>query len=120
MTRQKWYTHDFLAESQNLLERAPTSKVAGLTPPAEGLSTSPRYHLLRRQSWQPGSRRCRRGLRKQDSSYGPRGRSLDKRGQASEPANLPGGPLHPIHRSGYAVSNALRPSALKCASAPSC
>ncbi|GFQ91674.1 hypothetical protein TNCT_200171 [Trichonephila clavata] len=30
MTRRKWYKHDFLAESQKLLERAPTSKDAGL------------------------------------------------------------------------------------------
>ncbi|GFX06588.1 uncharacterized protein TNCV_3018221 [Trichonephila clavipes] len=37
MTRRKWYTHVFLAESQELLERAPTSKVAGLTPLADEL-----------------------------------------------------------------------------------
>ncbi|GFU61663.1 uncharacterized protein TNCV_4522051 [Trichonephila clavipes] len=37
MTRRKWYTHDFLVESQKLLERAPNSKDAGLTLPAEGL-----------------------------------------------------------------------------------
>ncbi|GFT79158.1 hypothetical protein TNCV_3095071 [Trichonephila clavipes] len=32
--------------------------------------------------------RSRRGLRKQDSSYGPRGRSLGRRGQVSVPVNL--------------------------------
>ncbi|GFT54983.1 uncharacterized protein TNCV_2325031 [Trichonephila clavipes] len=40
MTRRKWYTHGFLEESQKLLERAPTSKDAGLTPPAEDCRTS--------------------------------------------------------------------------------
>ncbi|GFV30388.1 uncharacterized protein TNCV_98631 [Trichonephila clavipes] len=43
MTRRKWYTHDFLAESQKLLERAPTSKDAGLTPKAEGQSNISKY-----------------------------------------------------------------------------
>ncbi|GFV88905.1 uncharacterized protein TNCV_1227021 [Trichonephila clavipes] len=43
MTRRKWYTYNFLAESQKLLERAPTSKDAGLTPPAEGLSNISKY-----------------------------------------------------------------------------
>ncbi|GFV43398.1 uncharacterized protein TNCV_886361 [Trichonephila clavipes] len=43
MTRRKWYTHDFLAESQKLLERAPISKDAGLIPPAEGLSNINKY-----------------------------------------------------------------------------
>ncbi|GFW27114.1 uncharacterized protein TNCV_93401 [Trichonephila clavipes] len=37
------YTHDFLAQSQKLFERAPTSKDAGLTPPAEGLSNISKY-----------------------------------------------------------------------------
>ncbi|GFT11664.1 uncharacterized protein TNCV_264571 [Trichonephila clavipes] len=43
MTRRKWYTHDFLAESHKLLEKAPTSKGAGLTSPAEGLSNISKY-----------------------------------------------------------------------------
>ncbi|GFW61503.1 uncharacterized protein TNCV_347511 [Trichonephila clavipes] len=43
MPRKKWCTHDFLAESQKLLERAPTSKDAGLTSPAEGLSNISKY-----------------------------------------------------------------------------
>ncbi|GFS71340.1 uncharacterized protein TNCV_5050781 [Trichonephila clavipes] len=38
MTRRKWYTHDFPAKSQKLFERVPTSKDAGLTSPAEGLT----------------------------------------------------------------------------------
>ncbi|GFX89110.1 hypothetical protein TNCV_2854091 [Trichonephila clavipes] len=51
------------------------------------------------------SSRSRRGLRKQDSSYGPRGRSLGRRGQASVTVNLPDHPaqsitldmLYPMH-----------------------
>ncbi|GFV25516.1 uncharacterized protein TNCV_1147861 [Trichonephila clavipes] len=43
MTRRNWYTHDFLAESQKLLEKAPTSKDTVLTPPAEGLSNISKY-----------------------------------------------------------------------------
>ncbi|GFS97800.1 uncharacterized protein TNCV_2017781 [Trichonephila clavipes] len=95
-TRIKWYTHVFLAESQKLLERAPTSKDAGLTPPAERLSNIskyPGYHLLRRRASQPGPRRSRWGLRKQESSYVLRVRSLCRRGQASVPANLPDHPV---------------------------
>ncbi|GFU10656.1 hypothetical protein TNCV_1773261 [Trichonephila clavipes] len=52
-----------------------------------------KYRLLRRQSSQPGPRRSRRGLCKQDNSYGPRGKSLGRRGQASVPANLPENPV---------------------------
>ncbi|GFS87568.1 uncharacterized protein TNCV_2941701 [Trichonephila clavipes] len=43
MICRKWYTHDFLGESQNLLKRAPTNKDAGLKPPAEGLSNISKY-----------------------------------------------------------------------------
>ncbi|GFX41077.1 uncharacterized protein TNCV_2217751 [Trichonephila clavipes] len=43
ITRRKWYTHDFIAESQKLLERAPISKDAGLPPPAEKLSNISKY-----------------------------------------------------------------------------
>ncbi|GFS71169.1 uncharacterized protein TNCV_5049561 [Trichonephila clavipes] len=43
MTHRKWYTHDFLAESQKLLEKVPTSKDAGLTPTAEGMSNISKY-----------------------------------------------------------------------------
>ncbi|GFS97752.1 uncharacterized protein TNCV_2559011 [Trichonephila clavipes] len=43
MTPRKWYTHDLFAELQKLLERAPTSKDAGLTPPAEGLLNISKY-----------------------------------------------------------------------------
>ncbi|GFS86722.1 uncharacterized protein TNCV_2407351 [Trichonephila clavipes] len=104
MTRRKWYTHDFLAESQKLLERAPTSKNAGLALPAEGLSNiskylpwaSPGYRLLRRHSLQPGPRWSRGDLRKQDSSYGPRGINSDRRCKVSVPANLPDRPVQPI------------------------
>ncbi|GFW81331.1 hypothetical protein TNCV_376791 [Trichonephila clavipes] len=77
------------------------------------------YRLLRRQSTQPGPSRSRRGMRKQNSSFGPRGRSLGRRDQLSVPANLPQHPF-PIHRLGYAVSYAHCTSTLKCAGAPSC
>ncbi|GFV02622.1 uncharacterized protein TNCV_5017901 [Trichonephila clavipes] len=43
MTRRKWYTHDFLAESLKLIEKAPTSKDVGLIPPAEGMSNISKY-----------------------------------------------------------------------------
>ncbi|GFV44186.1 uncharacterized protein TNCV_1825531 [Trichonephila clavipes] len=48
MTRRKWYTHDFLAESQKRPEKVTTSKDAGLTPPAEGMPNISKYtgHLL--------------------------------------------------------------------------
>ncbi|GFX53768.1 uncharacterized protein TNCV_1597141 [Trichonephila clavipes] len=42
-TLRKWQTQDFLVESQKLLERAHTSKVAGLTPPAEGQSNTNKH-----------------------------------------------------------------------------
>ncbi|GFT84655.1 hypothetical protein TNCV_538821 [Trichonephila clavipes] len=85
MTRRKWNTHDFLDESQKLLERAPTSTDADLTPPME--------ELLKELCRQERSGKC-----------------------AGQFARLP----RPIYRPGYAVSNALRTSALKCAGAPSC
>ncbi|GFT84644.1 hypothetical protein TNCV_4197051 [Trichonephila clavipes] len=44
MTRRKWNTHDFLAESQKLLERAPTSTDADLTPPMEELLNISKYN----------------------------------------------------------------------------
>ncbi|PRD27628.1 UNVERIFIED_CONTAM: hypothetical protein NCL1_34808 [Trichonephila clavipes] len=37
-------TYDFLAESQKLLERAPTNKDAGLTPSAERMSNIRKYN----------------------------------------------------------------------------
>ncbi|GFY31097.1 uncharacterized protein TNCV_4360041 [Trichonephila clavipes] len=122
ITRRKWYTHDFLAESQKLLKRAPTSKDAGLAPPVEGLSNICKYpghgyRLLRKQSSQPGPQLNRRGLHKEDSSYGPRGGSLGRRGQASVPANLPD---HLVQFIALDMLYALRTSALKCAGAPSC
>ncbi|GFU54647.1 uncharacterized protein TNCV_2161181 [Trichonephila clavipes] len=43
MTRRKWYTHDFLAEPQKLLKNTATRKNAGLTPPAEGMSSISKY-----------------------------------------------------------------------------
>ncbi|GFX42422.1 hypothetical protein TNCV_1519861 [Trichonephila clavipes] len=99
MTRRKWYTHNFLAESQKLLEKAPTSKDVGLTlseKEISNISKHPRLRLLRRQSSQPGPHRSRRGLRKHNSSYGPRGRSLGRRGQVSMSANLPDHLAHSI------------------------
>ncbi|GFV04591.1 uncharacterized protein TNCV_294681 [Trichonephila clavipes] len=73
MTRRKWYTHDFLAETQKLLEKASTSKDAGLTPPTKRMSNIRKYPGHRRQCSRPGPRRSRRVLCKQYSSYGPRG-----------------------------------------------
>ncbi|GFU63064.1 hypothetical protein TNCV_4123061 [Trichonephila clavipes] len=62
------------------------------------LANTPRISLkspARRQSSQPWPRRSRRSLRKQDSSYDPRGKSLDWSGQAcvlpvyrSTPSNI--------------------------------
>ncbi|GFX72340.1 uncharacterized protein TNCV_1252941 [Trichonephila clavipes] len=43
MTCRKWYTYDFLAESQKLLDKAPTGKYADLTPPAERMSNIGKY-----------------------------------------------------------------------------
>ncbi|GFV24653.1 uncharacterized protein TNCV_3339691 [Trichonephila clavipes] len=102
-TSRKWYTQDFLMELQKLHERAPTSKDAGLTPPAEGLSNISKYpgHLPDIASYDGNPRN--QGLV-----------GVDRRaGQFT-------GPPRPIHRPGYAVSNALHTSALKCTGAPSC
>ncbi|GFX78986.1 uncharacterized protein TNCV_3912741 [Trichonephila clavipes] len=43
LTCRKWYTYDFLAEPQKLLEKVPTSKDAGLTTPGEGMSNISKY-----------------------------------------------------------------------------
>ncbi|GFU57343.1 uncharacterized protein TNCV_3635281 [Trichonephila clavipes] len=43
MKRRKWYTHDFLVESQKLLEKAPNGKDAGFTPPVKGMSNISKY-----------------------------------------------------------------------------
>ncbi|GFW94972.1 uncharacterized protein TNCV_1464701 [Trichonephila clavipes] len=43
MTRRKWLHAYFLAESLKLPEKAPTSKDAGLTPPADGMSNISKY-----------------------------------------------------------------------------
>ncbi|GFU13762.1 uncharacterized protein TNCV_939761 [Trichonephila clavipes] len=78
--------HDFLAESQNLLEISPTSKDAGLTPPVEGLSNVSKYseHLPDIACYDGNPRN--QGLigvdgtcTKKDSSYCPRERSLEVR-----------------------------------------
>ncbi|GFV34162.1 uncharacterized protein TNCV_5046961 [Trichonephila clavipes] len=110
-TLRNWCTYDFLAESQNLLERAPISKDAGLTPPVEGLSNISKYsgHLLDIASYDDNPRN--QGLVGVDgacvnmTSYGPRGKSLGRKGQTSVPANLPNhlvqsialDMLYPIH-----------------------
>ncbi|GFX82148.1 hypothetical protein TNCV_4398071 [Trichonephila clavipes] len=72
------------------------------------------------QSSQSGPCWSRRSLRKLDSSYGPRGRSLGRRRQARVPASSPDHPVQSIALDmlypGYAVAlDALRTSALKCA-----
>ncbi|GFU09671.1 uncharacterized protein TNCV_5027171 [Trichonephila clavipes] len=117
MTRGKWNTNDFLAESQKLLEKAPTSKDAGLTSPAERMSNISKYpgHLPDFNCYDGNPRN--QGLVGIDGACvrlficPPKGRNLGRKGQASAPANLPDRP-RPIHRPGYAVSNALRTSAL--------
>ncbi|GFS89399.1 hypothetical protein TNCV_1809341 [Trichonephila clavipes] len=78
------------SRNHKLLEKAPTTKDAGLTPPAEGVSNISKYpgHLPEFACYDVNPHWRRRGLRKQDSSYGPRGKSLGRRGQASVPANL--------------------------------
>ncbi|GFS47894.1 hypothetical protein TNCV_3598701 [Trichonephila clavipes] len=120
MTRRKWYTYDFLTESQKLLERTPTisRRQASLRRRRDCRKLaqprgSPGYRPIRRQSLQPGPRRSRRGLCKQyqRKKSGPE-KSDERAGQFT---GLP----PPIHRPGYVASNALRPSELKCAGAPS-
>ncbi|GFV42924.1 uncharacterized protein TNCV_4954341 [Trichonephila clavipes] len=96
MTRRKWYMHDLLAESQKLLEKTHTSKDAGLTPPAEGMSNISKYprYLPNFVCYDDNPRN--EGLVGVDGAcvnktlhMAPRGRSLGRRGQASVPANLP-------------------------------
>ncbi|GFX00377.1 uncharacterized protein TNCV_1273711 [Trichonephila clavipes] len=125
MSCRKWYAHDFLAESQKLFERASTSKNAGLTPPAEGLSNISKY---------PGHLpdiTCYNGNPRNQGLIGVDGTCVNKTlhmtpekevyaGEVSERAGQLTGPPRPIHLPGYAVFNALRTSALKCAGAPSC
>ncbi|GFW62615.1 uncharacterized protein TNCV_1886621 [Trichonephila clavipes] len=120
MTRTKWYTCDFLAESQKLLEKAPTSKDAGLTPPAKGISNISKYsgHLPdfvccnpRNQGLVGVDGACvNKTLHWPQRKKSRQERSGERAGQFTEPP-------YPIHRSAYAVSNALRTSALKCAGA---
>ncbi|GFX04817.1 uncharacterized protein TNCV_2248001 [Trichonephila clavipes] len=94
-TRRKWYTHDFLAESQKLLEKAPTSKDAGLTPTAEGLSNIRIYPGILPDSACYDRNPPNQSLIGVDgtcvnkTSYSPKKRSLCRRGHASVPANLP-------------------------------
>ncbi|GFY08452.1 hypothetical protein TNCV_1358561 [Trichonephila clavipes] len=76
---------------------------------------SPGFRLLRWQSSQSGHCQSRQGLRKLDSSYGPRGRRLGRRGQASVQANLPD---HPAQSIPLDMLYPMRTSALKCAGAP--
>ncbi|GFS64861.1 uncharacterized protein TNCV_2000751 [Trichonephila clavipes] len=99
ITCRKWYTHDFLAESQKLLKKAPTSKNAGLTPPTKGMLNISKYpgHLPDFTCYDGNPRN--HGLVGVDgaySSYGSRGRILRKRGQASVPANLSDHPSETI------------------------
>ncbi|GFV53559.1 hypothetical protein TNCV_1177551 [Trichonephila clavipes] len=73
--------------------------------------------LFTHKSLRDGPRRRRLGVHKQDSSYE---RKKSRQERSGDHAGQFTGPPHPIHHPGYAVSNALRTSALKCASAPSC
>ncbi|GFW20547.1 transposable element Tc1 transposase [Trichonephila clavipes] len=114
------------AESQKLLEKAPTSKDAGLTPPAERMSNITKYpgHLPDFACFDGNPRN--QGLVGVDGAcvnktlcMAPQ-RKKSRQERSGERAGLFTGPPRPIHRPGYAVSNALRTSALKCAGFSSC
>ncbi|GFY35115.1 uncharacterized protein TNCV_5044901 [Trichonephila clavipes] len=125
MTRRKWYVHDFLAESQKLFERVPISILAGLTPPAVGLSNISKY---------PGHLpdiACYDGYPRNQGLVGVDGACVNKilhmaqtkksrQERSGEFADQFTAPPRPIHRPRCAESNALHTSALKCADAPSC
>ncbi|GFX29072.1 uncharacterized protein TNCV_2072231 [Trichonephila clavipes] len=72
LTRRKWYMNDFLAESQKLLERAPTSKDAGLQPPVEGLSNFSKY------PWHLPDITCYYGNRRNQGLVGVNGACVNK------------------------------------------
>ncbi|GFV84205.1 uncharacterized protein TNCV_3038651 [Trichonephila clavipes] len=103
MTRRKWYMHDFLAESQKLLEEVPTSKDAGFTPSAEGMLNISKYlGILPDFVCYDGNPR-NQGLVGVDRAWvnktfhmAPIERSLSRRGQASVPANLQDRPAQSI------------------------
>ncbi|GFU53526.1 uncharacterized protein TNCV_3169551 [Trichonephila clavipes] len=125
MTSRKWYAHEFLAESQKLLERAPTSKDAGLTPPVEGLSNISKYpgHLSDIVCYDGNPRN--QGLAGVDGDCKTRlfiwpQRKKSGQERSGKRAGQFTGPPCPIYRPAYAVSIALHTSAMKCASAPSC
>ncbi|GFX45341.1 uncharacterized protein TNCV_1026011 [Trichonephila clavipes] len=97
MTRRKWYTHDFLAESQKLLEKAPTSKDADLTPPAEGMSNINKYpEHFPYFAYYVNNPLSQSLIGVDGLSYELRGRSLGRIGQAGVPANLPDHPVQSI------------------------
>ncbi|GFU72881.1 hypothetical protein TNCV_4910101 [Trichonephila clavipes] len=111
MTRGKWYPHDFFCGITNTARKSAHQQRCG--PHTAGgrnvehqqiPRASPEFPLLRRQSSQP---RSRRGLRTQESSYGPQRKKYGQE-TSSERARQFTGPPRLIHRPGYAVSNALR------------
>ncbi|GFW58983.1 uncharacterized protein TNCV_2830891 [Trichonephila clavipes] len=123
--RRKWYTNNFLHESQKLLERVPTSKNTGLTPPVKGRSNIIKYprHLPDIACYDGNPRN--QGLVGVDEAcvnktlhMAPEEEVLQER--SGEHASQFTGPPRPIHHHAYAVSNALHTSALKCAGVPSC
>ncbi|GFX19781.1 uncharacterized protein TNCV_2076881 [Trichonephila clavipes] len=106
-----------------MLEKAPSSNDSGVTPPAEGMSNISKY---------PGHLpdfACNDGNPRNQGLVGVDGACLNKtlhmapqrkksrQERSGEPAGQFTRPPHPIHCPGYAVSNALHTSALKC---PSC
>ncbi|GFW98897.1 uncharacterized protein TNCV_4655241 [Trichonephila clavipes] len=105
MTRRNWCTHDFHAESQKLLERAPTSKDADLTPPAEGLSKISKYpgHLPDIACYNGNPHNL--GLVGVDGAcinktlHGPQTKN-SRQERSSERASQFTGPPRPIHRPG--------------------
>ncbi|GFX45781.1 hypothetical protein TNCV_934201 [Trichonephila clavipes] len=114
---------NFLQNHKNCLKEHPSARTQASHPGGGGIfelnlipRTSPGYRLLRRQSSQSGPCRSRRGLRKQDSIWPQRKKPRQER--SGEHAGQFTGPCHLIQHPGYAASNVLRTSALKCAGDP--
>ncbi|GFV32024.1 uncharacterized protein TNCV_1687971 [Trichonephila clavipes] len=119
-TRRKRYTNEFLLESQKLLEREPTSKDAGLTLLAEGLSNIGKYpgHLL--------DIVCYDGNPRNKSLVGVDGTCVNKTLHMVPEEEVYAGEIRRTHRPIYritpsnpslwicCVSNALRTSTVKC------
>ncbi|GFV27314.1 hypothetical protein TNCV_3795091 [Trichonephila clavipes] len=125
MTHKKWYTQDFFADLQKLLERAPTSKDAALPSPAKGLRTlantpgiswiSPATTAILATRASSESTR----LEKTRLFIWPQ-RKKSRQERSGERAGQFTGPPCPIHCPEYAISDAFRTFVMKCAGAASC